>query len=256
MSAVGIDSSKCQKGGVPLLYIFFIPFFIRQMTDSADEHKTSLKDLKKFEKWTKSLKYITGLGLTEEEKLDYKQRLNNDLEDYQCNQCEVWRDNLLKNSPPVRFMIDQLKQINKTLTKDDFHCMPCDNTKAGGFSPVAGILLCQNRLGSKTFQEHTMVHEMIHMYDHHRFKVDWNNLKHQACSEIRAASLSGDCKWTREIARGFYTFTKQHQTCVKRRAVISVALNPHCNSEDEAERAVSSVFDSCFADTRPFDEIY
>jgi inner membrane protease ATP23 len=81
-------------------------------------------------------------------------------------------------------MVDQLKKIDKHMAKEDFQCMPCDNTKSGGFSPVDGILLCQNRLGSKTHEEHTMVHEMIHMYDHHKFKVDWNNLKHQACSEV------------------------------------------------------------------------
>lgn len=74
--------------------------------------------------------------------------------------------------------------------------------------------------------------------------------------KVRAASLSGDCHWTREIQRGFFSFTKQHQTCVKRRAVISVTQNPNCKDAEEAERAVSSVFESCFADTRPFDEIY
>ena len=29
--------------------------------------------------------------------------------------------------------------------------------------------------------------------------------------QIRANSLSGDCKWTRELRRGFFSFTKQHQ---------------------------------------------
>ena len=29
--------------------------------------------------------------------------------------------------------------------------------------------------------------------------------------QIRAANLSGDCKWTRELRRGFYAFSKQHQ---------------------------------------------
>ncbi|KAK4520201.1 uncharacterized protein ATC70_008332 [Mucor velutinosus] len=225
-------------------------------TENNEAPPVSLKEMKKFEKWTKSLQYITGLGMTEAEKQEFKKRLDVDLEEYQCNQCEIWRDNLLKNSPPVRFMVDQLKKLDKNMTKEDFQCMPCDETKSGGFSPVHGILLCQNRLGTKTMEEHTMVHEMVHMYDHHKFNVDWNNLKHQACSEVRAASLSGDCRWTREIQRGFFTFTKQHQACVKRRAIISVTQNPNCKDKEEAERAVSSVFESCFADTRPFDEIY
>lgn len=82
-------------------------------------------------------------------------------------------------------MVEQLRKVDKHMSKEDFTCMPCDETRSGGFSPVNGILLCQNRLGTKTRQEHTMVHEMIHMYDHHKFNVDWNNLKHQACSEVR-----------------------------------------------------------------------
>ncbi|ORE09022.1 hypothetical protein BCV72DRAFT_224291 [Rhizopus microsporus var. microsporus] len=224
------------------------------MTTEQDK-ATSLKDMKAFEKWRKSLQYITGLGMTQEEQKHFRGLMQKELEEYQCNKCEVWKENLLKNSPPVRFMVDELKKIKKEVTKDDFLCLPCDETRSGGFSPTA-IILCYNRLPEKKMQEHTMVHEMVHMYDNTKFKVDWTNLKHQACSEIRAASLSGDCKWTREIRRGFFRFTKQHQECVKRRAVLSVQQNPNCSSKEEAERAVLSVFDSCFADTRPFDEIY
>jgi inner membrane protease ATP23 len=30
------------------------------------------------------------------------------------------------------------------------------------------------------------VHELVHMYDHTKFKVDWTNLRHHACSEVSA----------------------------------------------------------------------
>ncbi|KAJ1672908.1 Mitochondrial inner membrane protease atp23, partial [Spiromyces aspiralis] len=73
---------------------------------------------------------------------------------------------------------------------------------------------------------------------------------------IRAASLSGDCRWLREINRGHYGFIKQHQKCVKRRAILSILNNPSCKSKEDAERAVNKVFNSCFTDTRPFEEIY
>jgi hypothetical protein len=29
-----------------------------------------------------------------------------------------------------------------------------------------------------------MAHELIHAFDHCRFKVDWSNLRHHACSEV------------------------------------------------------------------------
>lgn len=43
------------------------------------------------------------------------------------------------------------------------------------------------------------------------------------------------------------------QTCVKRRAAISVAMNPNCKQPSHAKLAVERVFDTCFADTSPFD---
>lgn len=84
--------------------------------------------------------------------------------------------------------------------------------------------------------------------------MDWQNCLHHACSEVRAASLSGDCKFSREILRGNFRFTKHHQTCVKRRATLSLKQNKAC--AEVAQQAVLQVFASCFNDTRPFDEIY
>ncbi len=100
--------------------------------------------------------------------------------------------------------------------------------------------------------------EMVHAYDHLRFKVDWeNDLRHAACTEIRASSLSGECRWLREFfTRGQRKLTQQHQECVRRRATLSVAGRPFCKDDVQAAKVVNEVWDSCFADTRPFDEIY
>ena len=45
------------------------------------------------------------------------------------------------------------------------------------------------------------------------------------------------------------------KACVRRRAVLSVRANPACPDEETAERAVNEVWESCFNDTRPFDEV-
>ena len=45
------------------------------------------------------------------------------------------------------------------------------------------------------------------------------------------------------------------QACVRRRALISVRANPACPNDEAAERAVNEVWESCFNDTRPFDEV-
>lgn len=45
------------------------------------------------------------------------------------------------------------------------------------------------------------------------------------------------------------------QACVRRRAILSVRANPSCPDEATAEQAVNEVWESCFNDTRPFDEV-
>ena len=45
-------------------------------------------------------------------------------------------------------------------------CLPCDQTRSGGFTPEAGaVILCQGNFWSKKHMEHTVTHELVHMYD-------------------------------------------------------------------------------------------
>jgi mitochondrial inner membrane protease ATP23 len=69
--------------------------------------------------------------------------------------------------------------------------------------------------------------------------------------------LSGECRFFREFwKRGQYKVTRGFQDCVKRRATVSMAGRPAVRSMEEATAHVDSVWESCFRDTRPFDEIY
>lgn len=57
--------------------------------------------------------------------------------------------------------------------------------KAGGFDPDYGIQICANEMRDQGHLEDTMAHEMVHAYDHLRFKLDWtDNLRHAACTEV------------------------------------------------------------------------
>ena len=58
-----------------------------------------------------------------------------------------------------------------------------------------------------------------------------------------------------ELLRGNVGMVGQHQTCVKRRAELSVAFNPACQSPGAAKAAVAACFNDCISDTRPFDRI-
>eukprot|EP00191_Tetraselmis_sp_GSL018_P008547 CAMPEP_0177595528 /NCGR_PEP_ID=MMETSP0419_2-20121207/10417_1 /TAXON_ID=582737 /ORGANISM="Tetraselmis sp., Strain GSL018" /LENGTH=324 /DNA_ID=CAMNT_0019087019 /DNA_START=52 /DNA_END=1029 /DNA_ORIENTATION=- len=61
--------------------------------------------------------------------------------------------------------------------------------------------------------------------------------------QVRAANLSGDCHWSQEFLRGNFSLQAQHQACVRRRALLSVAMNPNC-PEPKAKEAVDAVFDT------------
>jgi len=203
-----------------------------------------------FQQWRRKFGLVTGLGITEEERLEA-------LQAFQHKTCEKWKKELMNYSPAVVFMLKRLEISGCPVNTMHLLCEPCNDMRSGGFSPKMGLtVLCQGRFWNKNHMEDTIMHELVHMYDQCRFKVDWNDLRHHACSEIRANSLSGDCKWTRELRRGFFSFSKQHQACVRRRSALSVTANPACPDAVTAERAVNEVWESCFSDTRPFDEIY
>lgn len=78
--------------------------------------------------------------------------------------------------------------------------------------------------------------------------------------KIRAASLSGDCRYGMETTRSHknvFKIIKHHQECVRRRATLSLTMNAEARVDQEkAERVVDEVWENCFKDTRPFDEIY
>lgn len=218
-------------------------------------------------------------------------------EESDCRRCEKERDYLLRYSmsfssentqkdcfakaitsgPQIRFMQEKLEKLGGQLNEKNIVCQRCPELKVSGFDPDYGIQLCANRLRNRSRTEDALAHgigshlsasnecsradqiiEMIHAYDHLRFKLDWDNdLKHAACTEIRASSLSGECRFVREFfTNGIHKIANQHQNCVKRRATLSLLGRPFCKNKFEAEKAVNSVWESCFADTRPFDEIY
>jgi hypothetical protein len=107
--------------------------------------------------------------------------------------------------------------------------------------------------------------------------------------QIRAANLSGDCTFIREVERfvaqkkyAFPLFKQQQvciiscrtrlcclfcalliaqgrtdclicmQACVRRRAVLSMIGSPGCPDEAACESAVDSVWDTCYNDIAPF----
>ncbi|KAI4158705.1 MAG: hypothetical protein LQ342_007226 [Letrouitia transgressa] len=164
-------------------------------------------------------------------------------------------------------MREKINQLGGDINSSNIRIRKCHELKGGGFDSDYGISICSNNMRSRSHMEDTLAHglmnekillEMIHAYDHLRFQVQWrDNLRHAACSEIRASALSGECRWAVEFfGKNQWKFSQHLQDCVKRRAVLSVAGRPNCKDDVEAAKVVNEVWDSCFPDTRPFDEVY
>ena len=151
----------------------------------------------------------------------------------------------------VQTLRDALAKLGVATGSELVRCEQCpaDAEVAGGFVPSQGqIVLCQQWVAKQPGEvENTLAHEMVHAYDDARAYLDWTNLTHQACTEIRAAHLSGDCTWGRELDRGNVTFriAGAGASCVRRRAELSVSMNPACPSKEAARKAVEAAWGCC-----------
>ena len=97
-----------------------------------------------------------------------------------------------------------------------------------------------------------LTHEMIHMFDYCVNKLDFRNLEHLACTEIRAANLT-HCSFASAMFHGnasLVNIRQQHETCVKHTAVYSV-LAVRDTTMEEAVDIVNKVFPKCYKDLEP-----
>ncbi|KAF8062910.1 ATP23 [Scenedesmus sp. PABB004] len=166
-------------------------------------------------------------------------------------------DKALADSPTVTYLLSALKQGGCGVGRPFFHVTRCADDVGGGFSTDYGVILCANRLNSYAEVELALAHELIHAYDFCRASnMDLTNCNHHACTEIRAANLSGDCSLRQEFLRGNLSeaFVGQHRRCVRRRALLSVGLNPFCQG-GRAEAAVAEMMPRCLKDTDPFPRV-
>ncbi|XP_068132707.1 mitochondrial inner membrane protease ATP23 homolog isoform X4 [Hyperolius riggenbachi] len=157
----------------------------------------------------------------------------------------------------VKILMDSLERAGCTAYMDrHFSCEDCDGSVGGGFdSTTSEVVICQNTVSNQRDMDRMLTHELIHAYDHCRADVDFlRNIKHLACSEIRAANLSGDCTFANEVSRLHFGLKQHHQACVRDRAIRSI-LAARNVSKEAAEKAVDEVFEPCFKDRRPFGRI-
>ncbi|KAJ3157716.1 hypothetical protein HDU89_000093 [Geranomyces variabilis] len=171
--------------------------------------------------------------------------------------CEYWQSQLLDQSFRIRHLLAALA-ANKCAfnPKTDIKFETCAPNFGGGYGPKYGMVLCSNTLHEKQLVEDAITHELVHVYDYctkPRGEAGMDIHQH-ACTEIRAASLSGDCKWTREVKRLGHRvgFSNVFERCVRRRATAAVQRHPDCRDADHAREVVDAVYTKCVEDIDPF----
>ncbi|XP_062547316.1 mitochondrial inner membrane protease ATP23 homolog [Armigeres subalbatus] len=168
--------------------------------------------------------------------------------------CERNVYSCIKNSPMVKLMMGALKSSGCAIDiRRHIACEVCDVSVSGGYDPVLNqVVVCQNIARNEGIVQGVLTHEMIHMFDYCRNDLDFKNIDHLACTEIRAANLT-HCSflsaWTQGDASPF-KIKQAHQDCVKTKALNSV-LAVRKVTPEEAIDAVERVFPKCYNDLEP-----
>ena len=114
--------------------------------------------------------------------------------------------------------------------------------------------MCENVIAEDTRMQETLTHELTHAYDYCTTEFDFNNCVHQACTEIRASNLSGECHLRRQMHGGqIKRLRRHHPECVKQRASLSISSRPQC--QGRVQESIATAWPHCSVDTKPFDVI-
>jgi len=161
----------------------------------------------------------------------------------------------VQNCPAVKLLVQALESRGCPLNLSrHVSCEDCTHKVNGGFDPInKQVVVCQNNSKYKAVACSVLAHELTHMFDYCRAKVDFTNLEHLACTEIRAANFF-HCSFMSALAEGDtspFDYKMTHQECVRRKALWSVLVVRNIKRE-EGEAVVDKVFDRCYSDLEPF----
>jgi inner membrane protease ATP23 len=178
----------------------------------------------------------------------------------ECMRNAEW---VLRHIDTVKYIVDTMKELGRDFGPQNVKCVSNANGTGGGEAEAGymwrdsargvkkgDIVLDETRLTTASEVERSLRHELIHAFDDLRGYVDPTNCYHQACSEIRAARLSGDCFFMQELKRGNMDPLSSGRKCVVRRAALAVEQNPLCRGF--GARAVEVVLPRCYGDYEPF----
>ncbi|KAK2576476.1 hypothetical protein KPH14_005807 [Odynerus spinipes] len=168
--------------------------------------------------------------------------------------CEKHVYNCVKNNPLIHLMMAALNSSGCPFDiRRHISCESCDNSVTGGYdAELNQIVICHNTARSERKVQGVLAHEMVHMFDYCRNEMDFKNIEHIACTEIRAANLI-HCSFLSATVQGQaspFHVKKAHQACVKNLAKASV-MAVRKVTEPQARLVVEKVFPMCYNDLEP-----
>ena len=169
----------------------------------------------------------------------------------QLRTCEGLIAKSLDESPMVRILVRAMEARGCALNPArHIACENCSGDLAGGFDvEVNQVVICANKCGTAEKVTQILTHELVHMFDHCSAKVDFTNIEHLACSEVRAANLAHCKPFGLEGS-----LLGSRDDCVREKAARSVSLIKGVSS-DVAMKAVGRVFFKCRNDLEPIGRV-
>ena len=173
--------------------------------------------------------------------------------------CVKTVETLLKEMNTLRYLTESMAALGRHFDATMVKCVKVEEgtgADAGylwedrGTSKRGEIVVHENMVNNAQDVEILLRHELIHAYDDTRAVIEPTNCYHHACSEVRAARMSGECMFSEELKRGNISPVTAGMTCVRRRAGLAVSGNPFCRGI--GDRAVEKVFPACYKDYEPF----
>lgn len=167
--------------------------------------------------------------------------------------CEKNVQKAIENHPGVKLLLKAMKDIGcETNLLRHFSCEQCDGYVKGGFDPATNqVIVCYNTVNKLNDDvEKSMVSSLLEAYDYCRANYNANDLSHLACSKVRAANLTS-CSYFETFKSSMFKIDNSRKECVRAKAALSLQTVRNI-SEEEALKAVDSVFDRCYNDLEPF----
>ena len=173
------------------------------------------------------------------------------------NVCESNVIHNLEKMPMVKTLVGALEGIGcPVVLERHISCEVCPMGSyiqhAGGYDDVNNqVFICANNCNNSGYVHGALVRGLLQMFDRCAAKVDFKNVDHLACMEVRKANLAS-CNfmnyWSRTDAN--LAIKQEHSNCVFNTALESLIKTKFVD-RDVAKEAVDRVFDKCYRDLEP-----